>query len=107
MRDKDRQHAMQRAAYQRRKTDYMARTRKRRKAVRDHLSSKKQSGGCSSCGESDPATLDFYHRGLVSAVLRESPMVNACWSLERVDAALAGCDLFCSNCARKRGIAQQ
>ena len=56
-------------------------------------------GGCIRCGESDLACLDFHHRdpsekeGHIGYIRR--------FSIERIKAEIAKCDVLCANCHRK------
>ena len=57
-------------------------------------------GGCVKCGEKDPACLDFHHRdgkinkeGHIGEIRR--------FSIRRILAEIAKCDVLCANCHRK------
>ena len=58
-----------------------------------------RAGGCVRCGESDLACLDFHHRdpsekeGHIGHIRR--------FSVERINAEIAKCDVLCANCHRK------
>lgn len=56
--------------------------------------------GCSRCPEKDPVCIDFHHRDPSQKELEVS-LAIARWSLERIRAEVAKCDLLCSNCHRK------
>ncbi len=67
-----------------------------KKAILD----KARAGGCSRCEESDLACLDFHHRdggetkeGHIGYIRR--------FSIERILAEIAKCDVLCANCHRK------
>lgn len=61
---------------------------------------------CVDCGEADPIVLDFDHRG--DKVCAVSQMSGRGWSLRRLFAEIAKCDVRCANChRRKTAIAQE
>lgn len=55
---------------------------------------------CVDCGESDPVTLDFDHRGNKTECV--SVMVFSGFGQERIAAEIAKCDVRCANCHRRK-----
>ena len=119
---REQEHARARAYYQKNRDAVLVKsaqraretaTIERRKELRQMkmeyrqawVSDYKRGHGCSVCGESHPACLDFHHRepqdkathgkhSSVSSVMRK-------WKWERVLAEIALCDVVCANCHRK------
>ena len=103
------QRAYSREHYMRNRDVYLKRAAVRRRSDReacrqkvyDHLSSHP----CVDCGETDPIVLDFDHRerstkrGTVSRLAG-----HASWP--QVEKEIAGCDVRCANCHRRRTAAQ-
>jgi hypothetical protein len=56
---------------------------------------------CNRCGEADQACLDFHHREPNGKEYALSEAIRRGWSLKRLEAELAKCDVLCSNCHRK------
>ena len=56
---------------------------------------------CSRCSEDDPVCLDFHHRDPSQKDENIGRMLNKAWSLPRLQAEVAKCDVLCSNCHRK------
>ncbi len=54
---------------------------------------------CSSCGESDPRVLEFHHK--FGKDMEVSALVSGGYSIERILAEIAKCDVLCANCHRK------
>ena len=52
------------------------------------------------CGESDPVCLDFHHRIGVKEI-NISHAVRSQWSIKRLQAEMAKCEILCANCHRK------
>lgn len=57
---------------------------------------------CVDCGEKDLRTLDFDHRDDATKVAAVSTMLHHKWSLVKVKAEVAKCEVRCANCHRKR-----
>ena len=61
----------------------------------------KLSLACTQCGENHPGCLDFHHRDREQ---KDGPIAQAAWqgwSVARILAEMAKCDVLCSNCHRK------
>lgn len=56
-------------------------------------------GGCITCGELDPACLDFHHRDPSTKEGHIGEFRK--FGLDRLFAEIAKCDVLCSNCHRK------
>lgn len=65
-----------------------------------HLFDRLRSSGCIDCGERDLVVLDFDHLG--EKVANVSRMAHREWSLARIDAEIAKCEVRCANCHRRR-----
>lgn len=78
-----------------------ARVAQRKREIRDWLINYKQGLKCSKCDESHPATLDFHHREPKEKEENITYAVARGWSLARIQAEIAKCDVLCSNCHRK------
>jgi len=59
-----------------------------------------RSGGCIRCGESDVACLDFHHRNGLTDKKGHIGFIRR-FSIERIRAEIAKCDVLCVNCHRK------
>ena len=66
--------------------------------VRNFLAAFKRYSGCKECGVTEPCVLDFHHNGEKTDSL--SNMVKRGFSLEKLIAEIAECDVLCSNCHR-------
>lgn len=62
---------------------------------------KRDSDGCSRCGETDPACLDFHHRDDTEKEMTISKMITHGFSKAKLRAEMAKCDILCANCHRK------
>lgn len=60
----------------------------------------KQGKGCSKCGESHPATLDFHHTNGTKEANVTTAYVRG-WSIDRIKKEIDKCIILCSNCHRK------
>jgi hypothetical protein len=61
--------------------------------------------GCLDCGEPDPVVLDVDHRGPKRG--RVAQMVREGYSASVIAAELAGCEVRCGNCHRRRTAAER
>ena len=60
------------------------------------------------CDESHPACLDFHHRDPREKVMILSKVTNQRgWSIERILAEIAKCEVICANCHRKEHWSEQ
>jgi hypothetical protein len=61
--------------------------------------------GCADCGESDPIVLEFDHRDPSQKDDNIGDAYHGGWSLSRLLAEAAKCDVVCANCHRRRTAA--
>lgn len=78
--------------------EYLARVRETRREKKDWLDSQKVK--CERCPETHIACLEFHHRNPAEKDFLLSVAV-AKYSLDRIKAEAAKCDVLCSNCHRK------
>lgn len=92
----NREHMQQwRAANKERNNRNWTELRKSKKVWLDSLKT-----GCTKCGETHIACLEFHHRDPKSKITEISLSV-ARWSINRIKTEIAKCDLLCANCHRK------
>lgn len=77
------------------------RTLERRQRLRAWVNDRKAERGCSECGESDPACLDFHHPN-DDKEMAITDMVTHGYSTDRLETEIAGCAVLCANCHQKR-----
>lgn len=75
--------------------------RRRLQRLKDWLAEFKAASACARCGEDHPATLDFHHRDPAAKDFNLSNVSAYGWSLERIQAEIAKCEVLCANCHRK------
>jgi len=56
---------------------------------------------CIQCGGSDPRVLEFHHRDPSEKDMDVTHMLSGGYSIKRIEAELAKCDVLCANCHRK------
>lgn len=83
--------------YYNNKDKFRDRSKRNRKEIRDFLNNIKQKG-CSICGETDIACLDFHH--LSDKKYNISELVNS-ENLNKIKEELNKCIILCANCHRK------
>lgn len=90
-----------RGHYEADKASYKGRAKERRRETREFIRSLKHNKKCVDCKKPHPYwRMDFDHLdGKVSKL--SSPEVGQ-WSMERILAEVAKCELVCSNCHRDR-----
>lgn len=98
-----------RAHYIANKSDYLARAQAARDAyepqIRRFIAKYFRDHPCVDCGETDPVVLQFDHcRGKKD--LSVSVMVKRRFSLKRIQAEIAKCDVRCANCHTRRTARQ-
>ncbi len=71
-----------------------------RQEVRQFVAEYLATHPCVDCGENDPVVLEFDHRG--GKVANVSMMASVGYSLEKVKAEIAKCDVRCANCHRRK-----
>lgn len=83
------------------KTKVAEHQRQSRAWISQYLINEKAARGCSRCGESHPATLDFHHIDPSKKSFGLS--VARCYtsSLDKIKVEIAKCEVLCSNCHRK------
>jgi hypothetical protein len=77
------------------------RTLKRRQQLRAWVNDQKSDHGCSECGESDPACLDFHHP-TDDKQMAITEMVSNGYSIDRISDEMNSCEVLCANCHRRR-----
>jgi hypothetical protein len=60
----------------------------------------KEGKSCVRCGFDDTRALDFHHRDANLKEISVSRMWHTGWSIERIRAEIAKCDILCANCHR-------
>ena len=56
---------------------------------------------CETCGESDPAVLEFHHRPGTNKRMRVGAMMGGGYSVKKVRQEIAKCQVLCANCHRR------
>lgn len=75
------------------------RSLQRRNRLRQWIHSLKvATDGCSECGESDPACLDFHHRSNTAKEMAVNKMVPYGYGREDIREEIEKCDILCTNC---------
>lgn len=82
------------------------RTRYKRTAAR-WLAEYKSHCACKHCGETHPACLQFHHRDPSMKDFSISNAVGWGWSIARIEAEIAKCDVLCGNCHAKIHYAER
>ena len=77
------------------------RTLERRQRLRAWVNKRKAERGCSKCGESDPAGLDFHHPN-DDKEMAITEMVTHGYSTDQLEGEIARCEVLCANCHKKR-----
>ncbi|WP_440988371.1 homing endonuclease associated repeat-containing protein [Haloarchaeobius baliensis] len=77
------------------------RTLTRRARLRRWVNELKADAGCSNCGESDPACLDYHHRDGVDKDMNVSQLISYGYGMDALQEEIAKCDVLCANCHRK------
>lgn len=78
------------------------RSLRRRARLRRWLHEYKQrNGGCTRCGEEDPACIDFHHVDGARKEMAVTKMIPFGYSREDIRAEVGKCVLLCANCHRK------
>ena len=78
-----------------------AHTIRMRSIVREWLLAFLLENPCVDCGEADPIVLEFDHRPGVDKAFNLGVAVQRNYSLARVKAEVAKCDVRCANCHRR------
>lgn len=68
---------------------------------RTFVRERKAALGCKECGEKHPACLEFHHRDKEAKSFNVGMAVARNWTLSRIEAEMAKCDVLCANCHRK------
>lgn len=72
-----------------------------RRFARDYVLEYLSSQSCAHCGEDDIRVLEFHHREKDNKYMAVAAMVSGGFSVERIRAEMAKCDVLCANCHRK------
>ena len=75
--------------------------RRRREAARAFVQEHLRSHACADCGDRDPRVLEFDHTTETKTANVAQLVANG-WSIERVRAEAALCEVVCANCHRRR-----
>jgi hypothetical protein len=90
---------------------YIAKARKRRektvRQVRDWIISYLADNPCVDCGEGDIVVLEFDHLDPETKDKPVAVLARSGFSLKRVQAEIAKCDVRCANCHRRRTHTQR
>lgn len=86
-------------SYENNKDTVIAKTKIRRKGVRDWYQQLKSTMKCCVCAESDPACLDFHH--LDPTEKEFDPSASLAYGKKAVVLELNRCACLCANCHRK------
>ncbi len=97
--DKKKQAECARRHYLAHKDKYHLRNRKQRQKLKNWLAEVKTKLGCSRCGESHPATLDFHHQDPKFKEHNIGEMVLSKGKIA-VEKEILKCVVLCSNCHR-------
>lgn len=93
--------AYRRKWYAENKDHAIAKTVERKASIRDWVNSRKGCLSCERCGENDPICLDFHHKNPSEKEITIGHAVAHGWSIERLEAEIAKCEVVCANCHRK------
>lgn len=85
--------------YQNTKDDQNHKRNLRRREVIEWIRDHKK--GCSRCPETHPACLQFHHRDPAEKEFNIGEAIRLGWSVERIEAEIAKCDVLCANCHAK------
>jgi hypothetical protein len=100
-RDLLKQRAYEREWYARNRKKVMAKVKARKRKVVEGYRAFKRTLACLLCGECDPVTLDFHHRDPSAKDFLPSRACSTGWTIRRILAEIAKCDVLCANCHRK------
>jgi hypothetical protein len=70
----------------------------RKAAIRAWYKELKSRLACNRCGENHPACLQFHHRNGEAKELTLSLAIHNGWSIKRLEAEIAKCEVLCANC---------
>jgi len=62
---------------------------------------------CTHCRETDPRVLELYHRDPSEKDMDVTHMLSGGYSIQRIQAELAKCDVLCANCHRRVTVEQR
>jgi hypothetical protein len=93
--------AYQRDYYRKNKDKFAAWVKKSKAKLKAAFYAWKRQFKCSRCPESHPACLDFHHRDPAKKEYYIVQMWMRGYSMERIKAEAAKCDVLCANCHRK------
>jgi hypothetical protein len=75
--------------------------RRRKQEIRKWFDEYKSQLQCARCPETHPACLEFHHREPKKKEIVVAKALVWGWSIERILAEIAKCDVLCANCHRK------
>jgi hypothetical protein len=76
------------------------RSLRRRAETRAWLNERKRDAGCSECGITDPACLDYHHRNTGNKSMSVGRMVTFGYGTDGIETETANCEVLCANCHR-------
>lgn len=89
------------ADYIKNRAEHRKRLKTRRAVLQDWLREFKTTVKCNRCPESHPATIQFHH---CDPTIKEINLASAAlsgWSIDRIKAEIAKCEIICANCHAK------
>lgn len=96
-----RQRASRREWYYRNKEKQKAYKAQRDASLKKWYQDFKETVSCEKCDEDHPACLTFHHRDRNEKEISISKAICDGWSIGRIEAEIAKCDVLCSNCHMK------
>lgn len=85
--------------YYKNREEEIERSKRQKKRLREWYFELKKDYGCSECGESHPACIDFHHEGEKEKSVSE--MIHLMFSKDKILDEIDRCVPLCSNCHRK------
>lgn len=85
--------------YQENRQYYIDKALKRTQEIKDLVADLKTK--CNRCPEKHPACLQFHHKDPTQKEFGISVAVKHAWSLKRIMAEIAKCEVLCANCHAK------
>lgn len=93
--------AYRRAWYAKNADHAKSKAAQRRREGKAWLLERRKTLKCERCGEDHVATLDFHHRDPQEKDIEVATAAHQGWSIDRLEAEIAKCEVLCANCHRK------